>query len=158
MMALRDSDQAPTLPETQAGSAYFWHVTACGTNGCMQSPVSRNPPLPGSEAFRKASPPVVGLTTSTPNASEIAFSWQDYYDTNVNTLWGPEAGTQTAKSYHIQVSPDPSFSTITDQRTVDQATYTAGDRLYADGTYFWRVQAIDDEGRGLAWSAVQTFT
>ena len=157
-MALRAGDQAPTLPETQAGSAYYWHVTACGTNGCMQSPVSRNPPLPGSEAFRKASPAVVGLSTSNTNASEISFSWQDYYDTNVNTAWGPETGTQTAQRYRIQVSPDPSFSAITDQRTVDQASYTAFDRLYADGTYFWRVQAIDNDGNALAWSAVQSFT
>ena len=107
MVALRLGDQRSTLPESQAGSAYYWHVEACGTNGCTTSPVSRFPPLPGSEAFRKASPGVTGLSTSDPSASEISFSWQDYYDTNVATSWGGESGNQTARTYRIQVSPDP---------------------------------------------------
>ena len=41
---------------------------------------------------------------------------------------------------------------------MDQTTYTAFDKLYPDGTYFWRVQAMDDENQGQAWSQVQTFT
>jgi predicted secreted protein len=158
IVALRMGDQKSTLPESQAGSAYFWHVTACGTNGCMTSPVSQNPPLPGSEAFRKASPGVAGLATTNPNASEITFSWQDYYDTNAASSWNGESANQTARTYRIQVSPDPSFSVITDTATVDQTTFTAPDRLYADGTYYWRVQALDENSFGLTWSGIASFT
>ncbi len=158
MVALRLGDQRSTLPESQAGSAYFWHVTACGTNGCTTSPVSRFPPVAGSEAFRKSSPGIAGLSTSDPNASEITFSWQDYYDTNTATVWNGETGNQTARTYRIQVSPDPSFSVITDTATVDQTTFTAADRLYADGTYYWRVQALDASNFGLTFSPVASFT
>ncbi len=158
MMALEWEDERATLPESQAGSAYYWHVTACGTNGCTQSPVSRFPPLPGSEAFRKASPAITGLQSSDPNASEITFSWQDYYDTNVGTVWNGETGSQTARQYRIQVDNEPSFATPVDTKVVDQATYTAYDKLYPDGTYWWRVQAVDPESFGLTWSPVQTFT
>jgi hypothetical protein len=158
MAALRFGDQKITLPESQAGSAYFWHVTACGNNGCTTSPVSRFPPVPGSEAFRKSSPPINGLSTSDPNASEITFNWNDYYDTNVGTGWNGETGNQSARTYRIQISPDPSFSVISDTAVVDQTTFTALDRLYADGTYYWRVQALDASGFGLTFSPVASFT
>jgi hypothetical protein len=162
VLALRLADNTSTLPESQAGSAYFWYVQPClGANGaapCGASPVSQNPPLPGSKAFRKASPPVTGLTSTTPNASEITFSWQDYFDTNQATSWGAQLSNQSAKNYRIQVDNEPSFSTPIDTKVVDQTTYTEYDKLYADGTYFWRVQALDDEDYGLTWSAVQAFT
>jgi hypothetical protein len=114
--------------------------------------------LPDTRSFRKVSPAVTGLTSSDPNASEITFSWDDYYDTNVATTVHNETSTQTAKNYKIQVDNDPTFATPPDTETVDQATYTEHDQLYADGTYYWRVQALDDEGHGLTWSAPQQFT
>ena len=114
--------------------------------------------LPDTRSFKKNSPAIVGLTSSNPNSSEITFSWDDYYGTNVATLWNGEPATQTAKNYRIQVDNDPSFASPVDSQTVDQTTYTEHDKLYADGTYYWRVQALDDEGHGLTWSAPQTFT
>ena len=56
------------------------------------------------------------------------------------------------------MATDPSFGTIVDTRTVDQTTYTAFDRLYPDGTYYWRVQAMDAQDNGLTFSPVQSFT
>ena len=54
------------------------------TNGCTTvARVSRSRRSPGSEAFRKASRHRRTCRTSDPNASEITFTWQDYYDTNV---------------------------------------------------------------------------
>ena len=72
--------------------------------------------------------------------------------------------------YRIQVDDVESFGTgqaLVDERIVDQATYTAFDKLYPEGTLYWRVQAIDSKGDPqnltnndgrLSWSETQTFT
>ena len=58
--------------------------------------------------------------------------------------------------YRIQVDTDTAFQApFVDERTVDQAAYTAFDKLYPEGELFWRVQAIDSDGNGLTWSAPQ---
>ena len=44
------------------------------------------------------------------------------------------------------------FSTLVDDIVVDQTTYTAFSKTYPEGTLYWRVQAIDGSGNGLAWS------
>ncbi len=157
--ALRLSDDVATLAESQAGTAYYWYVRPCNTLGCGPSPVSQDPPLPGAKAFRKASPQVTGLTSSDPSASDITFRWDDYFDTNQATTWVGKKSTQSAKTYKVQVDDEPSFSDpLVDERVVDQATYTAFDTLYPEGTLYWRVEAQDYEDFGLAWSSVKTFT
>jgi hypothetical protein len=158
-LALRLSDNVATLPESQAGAAYYWYVRPCNSLGCGPSPISQDPPLPGAKTFLKASPPVTGLTSSSPSGSEITFSWNDYFDTNHATTWFGEKSTQSAKNYRVQVDDEPSFSApLVDERVVDQATYTAFDTLFPEGTLYWRVQAQDFENFGLAWSSVQSFT
>jgi hypothetical protein len=150
-----------SLPDSQAGKAYYWHVRPCTTTSlttCGPDPVSSALVLPDTRSFRKASPAVAGLSNSNPNASEITFSWEDYHDTNVGTPWNGETGTGTAKNYRIQVDNDSSFATPVDTQVVDQATYTEHSKLYADGTYWWRVQALDDEDQGLTWSTAKSFT
>lgn len=156
---LNTANNLSSLPDSQAGSAYYWHVRPCQDLAhCGPDPVSNGTPLTDTGAFRKQSPAVTGLTSSNPNASEITFSWDDYYDANVATTWQGEMSNQTAKNYRIQVDNDSSFATPIDTRVVDQATVTAYDKLYPDGTYWWRVQALDDESQGQTWSPVQTFT
>ena len=55
--------------------------------------------------------------------------------------------------YRIQVDTDTAFQApFVDQQIVDQATYTAFDRLYPEGELYWRVQAIDSDDNGLTWS------
>jgi hypothetical protein len=159
MFQLNTSNNLSSLPDSQAGSPYFWHVVPClDSANCGPNPVSNANPLPDTGSFGKQSPAVTGLSSSDPNASEITFSWDDYHDTNIATSWNGESSNQTAKSYRIQVDNDPSFATPIDTRVVDQATVTEWDKLYPDGSYWWRVQAVDDEGQGQTWSAVQTFT
>jgi hypothetical protein len=159
MFQLNTGNNLSSLPDSQAGTAYFWHVRPClDAAHCGPSPVSNANPLPDTGAFRKQSPAITGPTSSTPNASEITFSWDDYWDTNQATISNGEKSNQTAKNYRIQVDNDPSFATPIDTRTVDQATVTEWDKLYPDGSYWWRVQALDDEGQGQTWSQVQTFT
>ena len=63
---------------------------------------------------------------------------------------------QSAKTYRIQVDNEPSFQApLLDNQVVDQTTYTAFDRLYPEGTLYWRVQAMDEEDNGLTWSTTQ---
>ena len=109
-------------------------------------------PLPDTGAFRKASPAVAGLTSSSdPNASEITFSWQDYYDTNQATIWNGETSATRrprptgSRSTTSPRSPRPSTRAWSTRR---RSRPTTG--LYPEGTYCWRVQAIDDESHGLS--------
>ena len=147
------------MEESAAGSAYYWYVVACGPTGCGVPPVSQDPPLPGAKTFKKQSPPIVGLEASNLNGTDITFSWQDYIVANTAPdLWREQIGTQSARTYRIQVDNDESFASPIDTATVDQTTYTATDQLYPEGTYFWRVQARDAEDNGLTWSVVGSFT
>ncbi len=49
------------------------------------------------------------------------------------------------------MSTTETFGNLIDVREVDQATYTSPD-TYPEGDLWWRVQAIDGNGNGLAWS------
>ena len=156
---LNTGNSRSALPDSQAGAAYYWHIRPCqDSSHCAADPVSSANVLPDTRSFRKASPAIAGLSSTNPNASEITFSWNDYYDTNVATSWNGETSNQTARQYKVQVDNDPSFASPIDTRSVDQTTYTAFDKLYPDGTYYWRVQALDDESQGQTWSSPQTFT
>lgn len=156
------ADELSTLPDSSAGQAYHWYVQACGPvsggTACGPQPIS-SPFNLGTKAFRKVSPPITGLNASGGAGTEITFSWQDYLATNLVTSWLGENGNQSARGYHIQVDNEPSFQApLLDDQVVDQTTYTAWDRLYPEGTLYWRVQATDSEGHGLTWSTVQSLT
>lgn len=160
-LELPSVDQEATLPESQAGSAYYWYVRPCNSLGCGPSPVSSGDPdvLDDARAFRKASPMVTGLEASDPAGTEITFHWDDYFNSNLATSWRGETGVQSAKTYKIQVDSEPSFAQpLLDERVVDQATYTAFDRLYPEGTLYWRVQARDYSDNGLTWSETRSLT
>ncbi|GAA5137237.1 hypothetical protein GCM10023339_77280 [Alloalcanivorax gelatiniphagus] len=156
------ADELAALPDSSAGQAYHWYVRACGPtpsgNACGPQPIS-SPFNLGTKAFRKVSPPVTGLNASSGAGTEITFSWNDYLSTNLATSWLGETGTQSARGYRIQVDNEPSFQApLLDDQVVDQTTYTAWDRLYPEGTLYWRVQAVDTEAQGLTWSTVQSLT
>lgn len=156
-----DVDSKAALPESEAGKPYFWFVRPCWStpvegSACGPSPVSSDTSSLPWRSFVKASPPVTGLTSSSPAGTDITFSWQDYLTTNL----GPsgqsygQTGQQAARSYRIQVDTEPSFAEpLLDSALVDQTTYTAGDRLYPEGRIYWRVQAVDAQENGLTWSS-----
>ena len=160
-----------TYPDTEAGEALYWHIRPCRkVNNCAPSPVSATGKA--QHSFTKTSPKVDGLTSTDPTRSEITFSWNDYFDTNRSSQWAQtgEDRPQSAMLYRIQVDDVESFGTgqaLVDERIVDQATYTAFDKLYPEGTLYWRVQAIDSKGDPqnltnndgrLSWSETKTFT
>lgn len=150
-------NRAHTYADNQAGQSYYWHIRPCRTAlNCGPDPVSQTDVAQGT--FQKRSPQVKGLTSSTPSGNEITFSWTDYWATNQEQPWAQtgEVPNQSAKQYRIEVDNDSSFSTPLDRQLVDQTTYTATDQLYPEGTLYWRVQAVDSDDNGLAWSEVQT--
>ncbi|MFW5469224.1 hypothetical protein ACOCJ4_04175 [Knoellia sp. CPCC 206435] len=164
----RASDFAITpsaLPDSQAGQAYYWYIRACKTaTVCSADPVSKQ--NAATNAFNKTSPQVGNLQVRQTNGrvqNQVVFTWDDYLATNRLATY-PASGTlpvesswQAAKQYRIQVSTSPSFATMTDTQLVDQTTYTAFDRTYPEGTYYWRVQAVDAANNGLTWAPTQSF-
>ena len=91
------------------------------------------PPTPSSSCRPPCRPsPLADVTTG-----ELNFSWDDYYVTNRATTVGAPAtrqGVQSAMQYRIQVDTDTAFQApLVDERVVDQAAYTAFDRLYPEG-------------------------
>lgn len=165
------------LPDNQAGQSYYWFVRPCRSSGaCAPDPIGRL--QAAGHAFRKTSPPVV-LSDSRQHRDEcqalgggvsqdcLGFSWEDYRDTNASISFDPRQPTrsaspitspQSARGYRIEVSASPSFATLVDSATVDQAGYTPYDKTYPEGDLFWRVQAIDAAGTPLQWSEPSTLT
>lgn len=152
-------NRAHTYPDSQAGQSYYWHIRPCRTAlNCGPDPVSQTDVAEGT--FKKRSPQVQGLTNTSPAGTELTFSWTDYWSTNQEQPWAQtgEIPNQSGKQYRIEVDDDASFAgTLVDTALVDQTTYTAIDTLYPEGTLYWRVQAVDSDDNGLAWSDVQTF-
>jgi hypothetical protein len=147
-------NRAHTYPDSQAGQSYYWHIRPCRTRlNCGPDPVSQTDMAQGT--FKKRSPEVQGLTSTSPAGTEITFSWSDYWATNQEQPWAQtgEIPNQSAKQYRIEVDDDASFAgTLIDSALIDQATFTSPKDLYPEGTLYWRVQAVDSDDNGLAWS------
>jgi hypothetical protein len=153
-------NRAHTYPDSQAGQSYYWHIRPCRTAlNCGPDPVSQTDVAQGT--FKKRSPQVQGLTNTSPAGTEVTFSWTDYWSTNQEQPWAQtgEIPNQSGKQYRIEVDDDASFAgTLVDTALIDQTTHTSPEVLYPEGTLYWRVQAVDSDDNGLAWSDVQTFT
>ncbi len=160
-----------SLPEADAGTAYFWTVQPCSVNGVcrpLEYPVN---------SFNKLGHPVKPLSpgvawnpngnTSIPRLpDDITFTWQDYLATNqsasTNASTLKTQGRSEARQYRIQVADNPQFSNsngkkLLDSVLVDQTTFTSYANTYPDTQLYWRVQAVDGGGRALPWSPVWTF-
>lgn len=110
------------------GKSYYWRVqgvSPAGVTGAfstvrafqMQWPASTGKPI----LAAPANDPAVEVT-------DVAFQWQ------------PVVG---AKSYQLQVSPNPDFANnITDDRIVKGTQYSPA-VTYGNATYYWRVRALD---------------
>lgn len=148
------------LPDSAANRPYYWYVQPCRNNeDCGPTPRSQSLGVAGAASFEKTSPKVTDLTSTSGAGNEITFSWRDYADTNVDTVSYNESGIQSAKQYRVLVDNEPGFSDpLLDVATVDQATYTAADGLYPEGTLFWKVRAIDTQGNQVGESSVQSVT
>jgi hypothetical protein len=150
------------LPDSQAGSAYYWTVVPC-TSPNVCAPIDH-----ASHAFNKASNQVVltsPVTTDSQHpatvSNDVTLTWQDLLATEstaetTDTVLTPPARTE-AYQYRIQVSQTPDFTQVIDEAVVDQTTYTAYGTTYPEGTLYWRVRAIDSSGNNLNWSDPASF-
>ncbi len=163
--ALTNANTKSTYPDSQAGKSYYWFIRPCKTAGtCGPNPVSTTGMA--TNAFRKLSPQVQLLSPehdadpAAPNVDtgEITFEWEDFFTTAQATTWSEtgEAATESAQWYRIQVDDSQTFSSPLEDIKVDQPTYTSFAKLYPEGQLYWRVQAIDANNSGLAWSETRT--
>lgn len=74
-------------------------------------------------------------------SSDLLFSW---------------SGVQGAVQYRFQTSASNTFGSLLDNETTVMTSF-APFRLYTDGRYYWRVQALDAQSNVLSTSAVRTF-
>ncbi len=155
------------LPDSQAGSAYFWEAVPCRA-GSACAPLAH-----ASLAFNKLSNQVV-LHPAAANAPEtcgqpgdvcndVTLSWDDFMDTEqsastADTVLKGSTATTEAQYYRVQTSTDPNFQSLIDNITVDQTTFTSFTNTYPEGPVYWRVQAYDGADNALAWSDVSSFT
>ena len=153
-----------TYADNQTERPYYWFVRPCRAVGqCGPGPVG----VSGSSQhdFFKKSPPVTGLQSTLTQKTEVTFTWDNYWHDPTSAYasdkWGQtgEPLPQSAMKYRIEVATDASFSpsAVIDSAEVDQTTYTSTAKIYANRTYWWRVQAVDSDANGLTWSVEKSF-
>ncbi len=125
---------------------YWVLVHACYDDGCGMGSVER---------FSKTSDAVVTDASNPVTQAHPVLKWTDYLRTTT---------TLEAKQYHIQIGTSANMDDTTPvlDVTVDRAGEPYGTSTYqpsglTDGTYYWRVQAIDASDRGLTWSSPRNF-
>lgn len=133
--------------------AYFVGVQSCNAAGlCGDLTVIH---------VAKHSDPVTLLqpvTTATPvDSRSPRFVWTDFL---------PSGGhhRQEARDYRLQVAVDATFTTPLEDVTIDregdvsgQAEYTSPDKVYPDGTLYWRVAPVDGSKNLLSWTTPAGF-
>ena len=154
--------------DSQAGESYYWFVQPCmdwDLAYCGPGPQT-NVGLNNASAYKKASPALTGLSTTTAAnppvtattiGNQITFKWNDYIVTSQAATYPvtnvvSSRPTAEANRYRIQVATDSQFASIIDQKVVDQTSYTPWELTYPDQTLYWRVQAVDASNLNLTWS------
>ena len=143
-------DSKRALPESQAGSAYYWYVRPCWADATA----ARRPGVTATAAARTPSRsarrrrPITGLSHQRPQRHR--------HHVQLAGLLRHQPGHRRGAARWATKPPRPTGSRSTTTRrsprsstraTVDQTTYTASDQLYPEGTYFWRVQATRRRGQ-----------
>jgi len=127
--------------DSYVNGSYYWKVEARGPTGTV---------LATSPVFSFIRQQTIGLDT--PSEAVIEGSTPSF-------AWERVVG---AKTYLLQVSGSPTFSSIYDSITTAYTAYTpflsSLKDTYALGTYYWRVQAKRNTGATIATSQVGMFT
>ncbi|GAA5151461.1 hypothetical protein GCM10023340_30310 [Nocardioides marinquilinus] len=146
-----------TLPDSQAGSAYFWVVQPCGqTCAPIEYPKT-------SFAKKTLAPRLLSPATDALVSDDVTLDWTPYLDTlraprpadDTSSLATP-AGTE-AQTYTVETSLDPLFTSRIETATVDETTYTSPASTYPEGYVHWRVRANDGTGNPSVWSEARRF-
>jgi hypothetical protein len=140
-------------PEGGANASFFYTVQACNDTEC--GAVTGTPP-----SFRKVTPRTVITSAAPPVSTEFTqLTWKSYAETlALASVGGSFPATQDAYGYHVQVatSAHSSYDATVDDQLVDE-TFFVPQKNYGDGSFVWRVQAVDSAGHKLPWSLSQAF-
>ncbi len=129
-----------TIPSAlTAGQFYYWRVRADDTRGGSTWAIEQN-----WNFYTNRQPNAFNLLTPASGASissmPMAFDWEDTLD--------PDPGDTV--TYHIMVDNDPAFgSPEMNVSGLGVSTYTG--TLASAGTYYWKVEAVDNHSYG-RWS------
>ncbi len=136
-----------TYDSTLANATYFWRVRV-RRNGSV---INNWTP---SQSFTLSLPTPTGLTHSPSGVVGRAptLCWTPVI---VNSLLGDPVFA--AWKYRVQISKEPTFSTVFDTIDTEQSCWTPT-KGYDDGQYYWRVAIMDGQSRLGNYSATVTFT
>ncbi len=147
------------LPDSQAGSAYYWEVVPCVTS-TLCAPLQH-----ADHAFNKLSNQVELLSPAT------GATVSDDVTLDLARLPGHRAGSRHRRHLarhagraprHARTScrwtPSPTSRPRSWRRPRStRPTYTSAATTYPEGPIYWRVQALDGSGNKLAWSTNGSF-
>lgn len=153
-----------TLPDSQAGSAYYWEVAPCVASNCLGLRAAVNSFNKLSNAVVPTSP-LSTMTATDPldtESDDVTLTWDDLLATSTgaaapNVPNDPHPTTLTTKAqvearyYTVQVATNPAFQSPHTYQ-VDQPWFTLSTDTYAEGPVYWRVQGVDGSGNPMAWS------
>lgn len=137
---------------------YYWRVCALdGVGGnCLANSTS--------QVWRARLNPALGIPATSGNAPQLLRPARasEHVETTPLFQWKPLTG---ADSYEIQISRDPSFTTVDDSATTPYPVYAPTsvlaqrDRLNRlnYGTYYWRVRALSGGNPLGTWSSPWRF-
>jgi hypothetical protein len=120
-------------------------VTVTDASGSVASAIFKTettpPPVP------KQISPEVGSKFGMVGKTVVAFGWTGVED-------------PSGVSYEMEISSSPDFTgTMLRKESLNEPQYTlAEDEALPDGSYYWRVKAIDGAGNESNWSAGHLFT
>jgi hypothetical protein len=103
------------------------------------------------------STPTPTPTTTPPAPTPIAPASGAQLTVPLTLTWSAVSDPSGIVGYNWQVSPSSGFSSVVEQDSTNGQTQDTAFGL-ANGTYFWRVQAVNGNFQQGAWSAARSFT
>jgi hypothetical protein len=142
------------LLDNTVGEPYHWFVLPCSNyvspgnaaNVCVGPEQAIN--IPGQFAtFDKQGDAVDTIAGPAVQTDTVAISWTD------QLLTSPVGGATKFYEYEVRNTAN----VVVDTGKTDATGYTPVGKTYQEGTYTWRVRAIDGANIALAWSVTRTF-
>jgi hypothetical protein len=146
VLGISTAQNSYTPRDTLSNGAYYWRVRARRWDGIANS----------------WSPSKV-FTLSLPIPTQLQHYPAGAPPTAPTLCWQPVVAASSgvpvlaAYRYRVQVSRDPTFSSIFDNVDTEQTCWTST-RAYEDGTFYWRVAMLDGQYRQGAYSPTAEFT
>ncbi len=139
-----------TVPSFEAGHSYYWKVMvqSVATGDYITSPWSWRESYDVRPGFKVVSPHSGVYLFSPANgcmgcSAKPAFSWSPY---------------QGSVGYYFVLAKDADMKQVITQVTTSATAYEYENPLMGDSVYFWRVRAVDGDGRPSSdWSATFCF-